>query len=229
MKAVDNYSLPIKFKGHSDSRSSHVWEIELRRTIRVHGGSSSHLYFAMVKTLSHDLLLTSRMMVPEHPSEQSFAAEVNRVFDCLHSRFGGEFKAALVEENIAKLQILNDETIIKFLERLERLRLEYDLSHPGHPLSDDRLKNILQYALSSRVWTQSVISTNRLFANFDTLSNELILQEPIAGQRRPPSNHGGNPVNNLRIEKKTTGRNCLRCGKDDFKDVNRCPATTPIN
>jgi len=50
MKAVDNYSLPNKFKGHSDSRSSHVWETELRRTVTLHGGSIMHFYFAVVKT-----------------------------------------------------------------------------------------------------------------------------------------------------------------------------------
>jgi hypothetical protein len=50
MKVVDNYSLPNKFRGHADMRSSHVWETELRRTISLHGGSVIHLYFAMARS-----------------------------------------------------------------------------------------------------------------------------------------------------------------------------------
>jgi hypothetical protein len=171
------------------------------------------------------------MAVPTPATEYCFDREISRVLGILHNRFGGTLRSGKAEENIARLRIFNDESIPKFLERLERLRLEYDLSHPEQPLSDDRLKNILQYALVGRTWAQSIISTNRLLANFDIITNELITQESLVGRRTNVNGSGStNSVNNLQSDsQRKKFRGCFRCGKEDCKDVISCSAPVPIN
>ena len=139
MKAVDKYSLPNKFRGHADKRRSHVWETELRRTISLRGGSGIHLYFALARTLTHDLVLTAQMAVPIPAAEYFFDPEISRI---LHNLFGGTIRSGNANENMARIRIFKDESIPKFLKRLERLRWEYDLSHPVQPLSDEQMFNL---------------------------------------------------------------------------------------
>lgn len=74
------------------------------------------------------------MAVPIPATEYFFDPELSRI---LHNLFGGTIRSGKANENMARIRIFKDESIPKFLKRLE------DLSRPVQPLSDEQIFNPL--------------------------------------------------------------------------------------
>lgn len=171
------------FTGITDTRTAAYFKRQLLKLSDENGWSSIEQFFALLRLLAPSVKDVVCPKVPATPTDQAFTTEVDRIVTLLYSRFSRLGESASIENQFCNIRIRRDEMMSQFINSFTKLRQEYS-NITGEVITDDRAKSKLLFALSSIVWTQQVILSNRRMLSFDDICDELVATEKLLSQQR---------------------------------------------